>query len=229
MLAILSIIGLHEMGHYIIAKRNKLRISLPIFLPAPPIFGTFGAVMRLKEFFVDKFQAFDVSIAGPLLGLLPTSIFAFVGTYLSSSENITITNGQQIPVPFIYYLLLKLNFSTSTVIYLHPLAFASLLGFLITFLNISPAAQLDGGYVINSIVNNKNFIILAAIIAILVVQFSGFIVMAILILFLLLFTRVEFLNDVTNLDLKRKILGIFLFILWALLLPIRPDFYILFK
>jgi hypothetical protein len=57
MLAILSIIGLHEMGHYIMAKRNKLRISLPIFLPAPPILGTFGAVMRLKEFFVDKFQA----------------------------------------------------------------------------------------------------------------------------------------------------------------------------
>ncbi len=229
MLAILSIIGLHEMGHYIMAKRNKLRISLPIFLPAPPILGTFGAVMRLKEFFVDKFQAFDVSIAGPLLGLLPTSIFAFIGIYLSSSETITITNEQQIPIPFIYYLILKLNFSSSNAIYLHPLAFASLLGFLITFLNISPAAQLDGGYVINSIINNKKFIILAAIIAILVVNLSGFIVMAMLMLFLLLFTRVEFLNDVSNLDKKRKILGISLFILWALLLPIKPDFYILFK
>jgi hypothetical protein len=61
------------------------------------------------------------------------------------------------------------------------------------------------------------------------VQLSGFIVMAVLILFLLLFTRVEFLNDVTNLDLKRRLLGIFLFILWALLLPIKPDFYFLFK
>jgi Peptidase family M50. len=229
MLAILTIIGLHEMGHYIIAKMNKLKISLPVFLPAPPILGTFGAVMRLKEFFVDRYQAFDVSISGPLLGLIPTVIFAITGTYLSGAEYINIVDGEKIPVPFMYYLILKHNFYGSNAIYLHPLAFAALLGFLITFLNISPAAQLDGGYVVNSIIENRNLIIGMAIISILLVQLSGFLIMSLLILFLLLFTKVEFLNEVSSLDLKRKLLGIFLFFLWILLLPIKPDFYILFK
>src|SRR5439155_1000843 len=42
-LPLFAILGCHEMGHYVIAKRYHVRASLPFFLPAVPPLGTLGA------------------------------------------------------------------------------------------------------------------------------------------------------------------------------------------
>src|SRR5690242_3306463 len=43
----------HEMGHYLVARRNQVDVSPPYFIPAPfPSFffiGTFGAFIRMRS------------------------------------------------------------------------------------------------------------------------------------------------------------------------------------
>jgi len=47
--AILFVLGSHEMGHYFAARKWGIKTSLPYFIPAPTILGTFGAVITQKS------------------------------------------------------------------------------------------------------------------------------------------------------------------------------------
>ena len=50
--ALLLILGAHEMGHYVAARRHRMLITLPFFLPAPPPplgLGTLGAVIAMRS------------------------------------------------------------------------------------------------------------------------------------------------------------------------------------
>src|SRR5262249_14892403 len=48
---LLAILGVHEFGHYFTARYHKAVVSLPYFIPAPPIvlFGTLGAIIRMRS------------------------------------------------------------------------------------------------------------------------------------------------------------------------------------
>src|SRR6185436_11501473 len=77
---LLTILGAHELGHYFACRHYGIRATLPFFLPAPPVitlFGTFGAVIKIKEPIRSRRALFDIGIAGPLAGFalaLPASI-----------------------------------------------------------------------------------------------------------------------------------------------------------
>src|SRR5438309_407621 len=45
---VLLILGSHEMGHYLMARRHGVDASLPYFIPFPFGFGTMGAVIRIR-------------------------------------------------------------------------------------------------------------------------------------------------------------------------------------
>ncbi len=47
-LAIMFVLGSHEMGHYFMAKIHGMKTSLPYFIPFPSIVGTMGAVIKIK-------------------------------------------------------------------------------------------------------------------------------------------------------------------------------------
>jgi membrane-associated protease RseP (regulator of RpoE activity) len=75
----LAILTVHEFGHYFTAKWHKVKASLPYYLPCPPSsfffflsIGTFGAVIRLREFVRSNVQHFDIGLAGPLAGFVLT-------------------------------------------------------------------------------------------------------------------------------------------------------------
>jgi membrane-associated protease RseP (regulator of RpoE activity) len=71
----LLILTVHEFGHYFTAIHYKVRTSLPYYIPLPPIplmFGTLGALIRLKSRVYSKQQNFDIGIAGPLAGFIVT-------------------------------------------------------------------------------------------------------------------------------------------------------------
>ena len=78
---LLLILGTHEMGHYLVSRRHHLDVTLPYFIPAPPIIyipflgwvpmiiGTFGAFIRIRSPIQDKRALMDVGCAGPLSGV----------------------------------------------------------------------------------------------------------------------------------------------------------------
>lgn len=88
----LLILTVHEFGHYFMARYHKIKVSLPYYLPMPPLpysIGTMGAVIRLKEKVYSKKQNFDIGLAGPLAGFITALVILFYGfTHLPEPEYI---------------------------------------------------------------------------------------------------------------------------------------------
>jgi hypothetical protein len=77
--AVLFILGAHEMGHYVACRVYRIDASLPFFLPGPNLFGTFGAVIRIRAPFTDRRALFDVGVAGPIAGFVAALPVLFYG------------------------------------------------------------------------------------------------------------------------------------------------------
>ncbi|MBS7623477.1 site-2 protease family protein, partial [Candidatus Bathyarchaeota archaeon] len=65
-----GIIGSHELGHKIACNKHGLTASTPYFIPGFPPFGTFGALISLKDPPTNRDELFDIGIAGALAGFL---------------------------------------------------------------------------------------------------------------------------------------------------------------
>jgi membrane-associated protease RseP (regulator of RpoE activity) len=80
---VLLILGAHEMGHYLMARRHGVDSSLPYFIPFPFGFGTMGAVIRIRARIPTRDALVDIGAAGPLAGLLIAVPLLVAGTVLS--------------------------------------------------------------------------------------------------------------------------------------------------
>jgi membrane-associated protease RseP (regulator of RpoE activity) len=153
------ILGCHEGGHFLQARRYRVRASVPYFLPLPVIsiyFGTLGAVIAMDPRVRNRRALFDIGISGPLAGLVPTIIACVVG--LQWSELKAPTSGLQLGEPLLFTYLGYLTFGPipdGQTIFLHPVGFAGWVGLLITALNLIPIGQLDGGHVLYSILGPR--------------------------------------------------------------------------
>ena len=84
---LITILLVHESGHYLMCLRHRVSATLPYFLPAPPnIFplGTFGAFIRIRSRFHDRRALFDIGAAGPWAGFVVALIATAVGLRLST-------------------------------------------------------------------------------------------------------------------------------------------------
>jgi membrane-associated protease RseP (regulator of RpoE activity) len=161
----LTILVAHEMGHYLNCRKYGIPATLPHLIPAPPfipppffiplnLFGTFGAVIKIKSTFYSRRQLFDVGIGGPLAGFLLAAPVLFVG--LSLSREFAYEPSSALVMVFGESLLFKLGvalfFSGDPAhLNLHPIGWAAWFGLLATSLNLLPLGQLDGGHVVYSI------------------------------------------------------------------------------
>jgi membrane-associated protease RseP (regulator of RpoE activity) len=68
--SILGILLVHEMAHYVTARRHGVDASLPYFIPVPSIFGTLGAVIRMRSAIPSRAATLDIGASGPLAGFL---------------------------------------------------------------------------------------------------------------------------------------------------------------
>lgn len=84
-LPLMLILGIHELGHFFVAKRHHVRTSFPYFIPVPPIvpIGTFGAFIAIREPIPDRKALFDIGAAGPVAGFLATLPVLAIGLVLT--------------------------------------------------------------------------------------------------------------------------------------------------
>ncbi len=150
-LTLLLILGAHEMGHYVASRRWGVDASLPYFLPAPSLLGTFGAVIRIRGGIVNRNALMDVAVSGPLAGLAAAVPALLVGLMMSRLAPVGSSLGIGLGTPLLFDGLAWLVYGSipkGQTILLHPVAFAGWCGLLVTSLNLIPAGQLDGGHVI---------------------------------------------------------------------------------
>jgi membrane-associated protease RseP (regulator of RpoE activity) len=149
---LLMILAAHEFGHYFACRYYGIRATLPFFIPAPPLitlFGTFGAVIRIKEPIYSRKALFDIGIAGPLAGFAFALPASFVGLWFATPELRTLS-GEVFQDPLLFILIAKV-LGTPPVIEWNPIYWAAWGTLLVTALNLFPVGQLDGGHVLYAV------------------------------------------------------------------------------
>jgi len=210
---LLSILFIHEMGHYFVSKKHGIHTSLPFFIPIPPILpgfniGTFGALISSHDPMPDKKALFDVGISGPIAGFLVAVPVTIIGLITSDIIPInSIMEGETILGSSILFVLLSsffVSIPSGFALTLNPIAFAGWIGLLITAINLLPAGQLDGGHIFRAILGDKQKF--AGWLAIFIMILSGWIFFAFIIILIIGLNHPPPLNDSGTLDIKRKIL-----------------------
>ena len=228
-LALLGILGVHEMGHLVASRIHKVKTSWPYFLPGLPVYGipTFGAFIRSRSSTPNRIILFDIAIAGPIAGLVVAIIVSMYAAYEAPFIPEYVQNN------FILdewgsgeSILMKVTLAIfdkdvdGKAVLMTPLLFAAWVGFLLTFLNLLPAWQLDGGHMANTIFSKKTHTY-ATYASLGVLVLLGYWVMAALIF--MLSRRNEGArpaDNVTELDGKRKVAYVATLVLAALCAPI---------
>ena len=164
--AILAILGLHELGHYYTCRHYGVDASMPYFLPAPlPLTGTLGAFIRIRQPIATKRQLFDIGIAGPIAGFLVAVPALLAGMAMSKViplpkefDGLVIELGE----PLLFKAAAWLVFGPvpeGYTINMHPMAFAAWFGLLATALNLFPIGQLDGGHISYAVLGRKSTLV----------------------------------------------------------------------
>jgi len=220
--SLFGIIALHESGHKMTAMAHHMDSTFPYFIPGPPPFGTFGAVISLKSPPANRDELFDLGFSGPIVGFAVTIVVAILSVLTAplvpqADVERLVGEGllamQQWPrTPLLMILLNYLDIRTvppGQVLVLTQVAFAAEIGALITFLNIIPAWQLDGGHIMRAALGPQGHRV-ATLIGVTALALAGYWPFALLII-IFMFTRgglagVEPLDDVSPLSTSRKCL-----------------------
>ncbi len=230
--AILTVLGVHEMGHKITANRKKVEATSPYFIPGPPPLGTLGAVIMQKSLPPNRDALFDIGSNGPIAGFVVALIFSVIGLTTLVPINIPAGAGTLplVPVSWTYVLLPGLDslhllprvVAPNNGFALNPIAWAGWAGMIVTMLNLLPAAMLDGGHVARSTLASDRWRFVLTILSVAVLVFSGpsFIVMAFLVVFMSLFRHPGPLDDVSKLSTSRKLVTVALIAVFAFSFPI---------
>lgn len=160
----------HELGHFVAARRHRMDVSPPYFIPAPHWFsliGTFGAFIRLRSAILNRAVLLDVGAAGPVLSFVLSVPALWVGLALSESVPVVPDDALTPYVAMFAGQVIWLGGSlglegasflagtSGSLVLLHPLALAGWLGLFVTALNLFPLSQLDGGHVLYALLGRR--------------------------------------------------------------------------
>jgi membrane-associated protease RseP (regulator of RpoE activity) len=236
-LALMAILGCHEMGHYLAARRYKLDVTLPYFIPVPFFLGTFGAFIQIKSPLPNRRALFDVGIAGPLAGLTVTLPLLLWGLSLSEvvpmpEEGSSLLSfealdpGASLMLALLSKLVMGASLGAEQAIHLHPVAIAGCLGLVVTALNLMPVGQLDGGHIVHAMYGQRTGAIIGQVSRLLVVLLvfvhPELLIWAILLFFIPAVDEPA-LNDVSELDDRRDMLGLLALTLLVLIVLPAPG------
>jgi membrane-associated protease RseP (regulator of RpoE activity) len=222
---LMTILLVHEMGHYVMSRRYGVDATLPFFIPGPSFIGTFGAFIKMQSRMPDRKALFDIGAAGPIAGLIVSIPAAILGLQLSTVVSIS-DGGVGLGDSLLFKLLGLLTWGQlpeGSDILLHPVAFAGWVGFFVTAINLLPAGQLDGGHVSYALFGGRH-VWVSRLTVLLLFTFGyfwgwlGWIVWGVLILALTGVRHPPPVDPDTPLDPKRKIVG------WLLLATLAVTF-----
>lgn len=211
---LMSILTAHEFGHYFAARYHRVPASLPYFIPAPTLFGTFGAIIRMSPDIPNRKALFDIAAAGPLAGVVLAIPITFVGLMLSSVQPDSGADGNiRLGDPLLMQLfmrILEMVPEEGMVVFLHDVAFAGWVGLFVTALNLLPMGQLDGGHIAHAVFGGRSVHVAR-------LAFAGLLIICVTIsynyaffLVLVFLTRIRHpptRDDSESLDVDRKLLA----------------------
>lgn len=159
--SIMTILLGHELGHYFASKAHRTKATLPYFIPAPSIIGTFGAFIKMKSPILTRKALIDIGATGPLVGFFLSLIACIVGLPMSKIISL---KGEELILgdSILFFLLVKItlgNIPPGQDVLLHPIAFAGWIGLFVTSMNLLPTGQLDGGHIAYALFGRKHFYI----------------------------------------------------------------------
>ncbi len=233
-MALMGILAIYESAHYLAVRWYQMRATLPYFIPIPFWLGTLGAFIQMRSPFPHRRALFDISIvrvlAGfiislPLLiwGLSQSTVVPFDPKISGFLNFESLNPGFSFLLTLLSKLILGAALTAEQAIHLHPVAIAGYLGLIITAFNLIPIGQLDGGHIVHAMFGKKTGMIIGQVarllILILALIHSEFLILALLLFFFPLQDEPA-LNDVSELNNIRDIIG--LSTLGLLLLIILP-------
>ena len=253
---LLAIVGLHEFGHKAAAQHHRMDATLPYFVPGFPPIGTFGAVISLKSPPSNRDQLFDLGLSGPVVGFIVTIVVAALSVLLgivpTASQATQLaqwssTCGAQFGIagcisnydfsswpgqPLLLIIVTGITGAARPGVFFdNQLFFAAQIGSLLTFLNIIPTWQLDGGHISRAVFGPRGHRI-SSIIGLMIllgasVFFFSYFFFALLILGFMWFSRrglagVEPLDDVSPVSNSRKVLYLMAIVLLILTFALTP-------
>jgi len=243
-LTLLGILTAHELGHYYMARRHKVDVTPPYFIPMPIVFGTMGAFIMLREPISNRRKLFDIGVAGPLAGLILAIPLLFYGLTQSALTRLVIEPGIMIEGNSLLYLAAKYlvfgqilpNAATGMDVLMSPVTFAAWIGLLVTAINLLPVGQLDGGHAIYAMLGrNARWVNMATLGAMVLLGIAGmqwtqalfpilsevgsigWFFWVLLIFFMVGPHHPPPLDDVTPIGGKRMVVGVLLFVLFLLI------------
>ncbi len=215
---LLSILLFHEFGHYLAARRRGIRVSLPYFLPAPTLIGTFGAFIKSNSPFPSRRDLMEVGAYGPIAGFVVAVITLAIGladvTYRLTPPEL---QAGMLVEPLIMRVLEGLIWTHVSPegynIFLqdNPMLFAAWVGMIVTALNLLPVGQLDGGHIIYSLSPRLHYWISRLMFLAMIglgFMWEGWWIWAGLVFFVIRFGHPPTLNDYEPIDRRTRWVGI---------------------
>ena len=157
--ALLSVLLIHEFGHYLACRAHGIRATLPWVLPAPTLSGTAGAIIQIRSRIPSRDALMDVGIYGPLAGYLASVVAVAAGFAMSVPQAadapaaIVRFGGEPLTIRIVHALMVQWDPQTPSFDHIapHPVLVAGWIGLFITSLNLIPGGQLDGGHILYAI------------------------------------------------------------------------------
>lgn len=233
---IMAVLGLHELGHYLAARRYRLNVTLPYFIPFPTIIGTLGAVIRMRSPIHNRRMLLDIGAAGPITGFIvsiPITFFGLLHSHLEPIDEAMREGSIHLGSSLIFEALSRLalgSYPEGYDVVLHPVAFAGWVGLFVTSLNLLPIGQLDGGHIIYSLLGRRQEKVSTFIFAVLIVlgvvvfletSWPGWFLWIFFILFLAKIPHPPVVDESVPLGRRRYVMGISTLVIF--ILTFIPD------
>jgi len=237
-IGLLLILGVHELGHFFMARRHAMDVTPPYFIPVPFGLGTFGAFIQMRSPPANRKALFDVAVAGPLAGLViavPALLLGLRSSSITVGGDGTLSHGflhgATVGSSILFTVLTKISLGDAAqygaLVQLSPLAFAGWLGLFITALNLLPVGQLDGGHITRSMLGSRvgqtiSSLAMWSLFLLALFVWPGLMMWA-LIVFFIAGRGTPPLNDVTPLDAGRMAVGYVAMLILILILAPMPH------